>query len=151
MDAVSCPRAPPFLLFGGCCPPSFTPLMWCIPLGQGQQSGRQWGGRNVFDKASEVGVNRTGTVPRPPGTLSAPVPWKTSQRDKGLCCPRARWGNPMDTVRWSGDRLPSASGGGFSSGAVLGLDQGGWSHFSGSPGSSPGSSGAWRKQLLFLL
>lgn len=112
--------------------------MCCIPLGRGQQSGWRWGGRSVFNEAGEVGVNRTGTVSRPSGTFT----WKTSRRDEGPCFPRARWGNPMDTVRCSRDRFPSASGGGFSRGAVPGPDQGGWRRFPGSPGSSLGSEEA---------
>lgn len=56
----------------GCLLPSFTPLAWCVPPGKGPA--RQWGGESVFNKASEVGVNRTGMVPRSPGTLSVPIP-----------------------------------------------------------------------------
>ena len=66
----------------------------------------------MFKGANEVGVKGIGMVPRPPGTLPASVPWKTSQRDKGLSCPRAQQGNATGVERCWGDSaaLPPCCG-----------------------------------------
>lgn len=120
----------------GAAPPFFSPLPWYIPLGRDQQPGWQWGGKSVFNKANEVGVNRRGTVPRPPGALPALSPGKHPVGIRIHPDPGHSGAVPQMLRGAGGDgccTLPCCSwrGAGFSSGAVLGTEQGGQRFFLG--------------------